>query len=492
METMTDNQTIPINLLDPHPANYNQHPPKQIKRLQASLRKFGQPRSIVVQAQDTGRFLIVAGHGVTLAARAEKWTALRCDVIPADWPQERVKAYLAADNELGRMAEPDNAALAAILEEARGFDAELLEAMGYGEEEFEALLREVGIGGEPEDADPDAQIQDFPVADLLAPYPYFGGKRGIAGAVWARFGQVDNYVEPFFGSGAMLLSRPEVQGLETVNDLDGFVANFWRAVAADPEAVAHHVDWPVNENDLFARHLWLVKQGASLTERLHSDPDHYDAKIAGWWCWGACNWIGTGWCSGEGPWRTDGETVEKGDAGQGVNRKLPHLGDAGQGVNRQLPHLGNAGRGGIDGQCADWSAHLFQMMGALPDRLRRTRVTCGDWERVSKSSVTDRHGLTAVFLDPPYAAGAMEYSVGGNQDDSLTRAVQGWAIENGGNEQLRIALCGYDPLPLTMPAGWVALRWTARKGYQNAENAKNSSREIVWFSPHCLKPVQDG
>ena len=124
------------------------------------------------------------------------------------------------------------------------------------------------------------------------------------------------------------------------------------------------------------------------------------------------------------------------------------------------------------------------MMQALSDRMRRVRVACGDWERVVSSSVTDRHGLTAVFLDPPYAAGAMEYSAGGNDDESITRAVQAWAIENGGNEQLRIALCGYDPLPLAMPSGWVALRWTARKGYQAAGN-EDRRREIVWFSPHC-------
>lgn len=152
-----ENRTIEIGLLDPHPANYNQHPAKQVERLRVSLRKFGQPRSIVVQAQASGRYTIVAGHGVTLAARAERWTGLRCDVIPVDWPAERVSAYLAADNELGRMAEPDNAALASILEEARQFDPELLAAIGYDEAEFEALLREVGAGSEPAE-DPGPQI----------------------------------------------------------------------------------------------------------------------------------------------------------------------------------------------------------------------------------------------------------------------------------------------------------------------------------------------
>lgn len=42
---------------------------------------------------------------------------------------------------------------------------------------------------------------------LQSPYPYFGGKSRVADLVWARFGVVRNYVEPFFGSGALLLAR---------------------------------------------------------------------------------------------------------------------------------------------------------------------------------------------------------------------------------------------------------------------------------------------
>ena len=182
---------------------------------------------------------------------------------------------------------------------------------------------------------------------LKAPFPYFGGKSIIAPEVWRRFGNTPNYVEPFCGSCAMLFGRPHTPHIETVNDADGMISNFWRALQADPEAVAHHADWPVNENDLHARHSWLVGQKESLQTRLEGTPDYFDAKIAGWWVWGISCWISAGWCSGKGPWHSvDGELVTvKGDAGQGVNRQLPHLGNAGQGVNRKRPHLGNAGQG---------------------------------------------------------------------------------------------------------------------------------------------------
>jgi len=324
---------------------------------------------------------------------------------------------------------------------------------------------------------------------LAAPFPWFGGKSSACEQVWAAFGAVDNYVEPFSGSAAMLLGAPDGKRVETINDADGFVANFWRAIAADPDAVAHHADWPCNEVDLFARHSWLVRQTAALTEALHADPSWYDAKIAGWWCWGACNWIGSGWCSGTGPWIHDGERIvdsrklpHLGDAGRGINRKLPHLGNAGQGINRQLPHL-SAGRGDRRAFIHDWFAQLHE-------RLRDVRVACGDWTRVVKDSVTTRHGLTGVFLDPPYTNGAMDYSAGGVGTD-LPLQVQAWCAENGDNPLLRIVICGHagehDAL---LDHGWHLRTWTARKGYALTDEAvANSASETLWCSPHCISAV---
>lgn len=130
---------------------------------------------------------------------------------------------------------------------------------------------------------------------LKAPFPYYGGKSIIAAEVWRRLGDVPNYVEPFFGSGAVLLARPHEPQLETANDYDGMVSNFWRALQADPDAVAHYADWPVNENDLTARHIWLVNRKESMQQRLEGDPAWYDVQAAGWWVWGISCWIGSGW-----------------------------------------------------------------------------------------------------------------------------------------------------------------------------------------------------
>ena len=291
--------------------------------------------------------------------------------------------------------------------------------------------------------------------------------------VWESLGDPENYVEPFAGSAAMLLGRPNVGKVETINDADGFVANFWRAVSLDAAEVAKHCDWPTNEVDLFSRHSWLVRQSAGLLDRLQADPEFYDAKIAGWWCWGACNWIGSGWCSGTGPWVHDGERLVD-------SRKLPHLGDAGRGINRQLPHLGNAGQGR--------SEFIYEWFAALMERTRNVRVAAGDWRRVVSDSVTTRHGLTGVFLDPPYTKGAMDYAAGGC-GGSVASEVRDWCAKNGDDKRLRIVLCGHagehDSL---LDSGWHTRKWTARKGYATTEEAvENSASETLWCSPHCIK-----
>ena len=305
------------------------------------------------------------------------------------------------------------------------------------------------------------------IAAMLSPFPWFGGKRKVAAEVWQRFGAVQNYVEPFFGSGAVLLGRPNPDGNETINDLDGYVANFWRSIKLSPEATAEHADNPVNENDLHARHSWLIAQRESLRARLEGDPEFHDAKIAGWWVWGIACWIGSGFCSGRGPWQV-------------IDGQLVHLGDNGRGVNRQLVHLGDNGQA------------LRDYFVALADRLRRVRVCSGDWSRVCGPSVTFKHGLTGVFLDPPYADTADRTDALYSEDSlSVAHDVRRWALENGERKDMRIALCGYLG-EHEMPATWAEHAWSAGEGFgaQAEERSDNGKRERIWFSPHCLSSRQ--
>jgi hypothetical protein len=361
----------------------------------------------------------------------------------------------------------------------------------------------------------------------------------VSHLVWDRFGDVRNYVEPFAGSLAVLLGRPSEPKIETVNDLDCWIANFWRALQADPEALVHHADWPVNEADLHARHLWLVRQ-TEFRERIKTDPDYFDVKIAGWWVWGISQWIGSGWC--QAPRQTgctNAGRAERGimaevaqkrpyltnhGGGMGVHgaRKRPRLGnDHGRGVlnaevPNQLPHLsgdsGAAGRGihasgrgphpdkkprlwnggnqvnPQGGVLSGTESGLYEWFYALADRLRRVRVCCGDWQRILGPAPTTCIGTTGVFLDPPYSVDDRD-DVYGEESRDVAHAVREWAIANGDNPELRIALCGYDG-EHAMPASWQEIAWKANGGFGNqgaqTQGRANAHRERIWFSRFCL------
>lgn len=331
-----------------------------------------------------------------------------------------------------------------------------------------------------------------------APFPWFGGKIRPAPLVWEALGaDVPNYIEPFYGSGAVLLGRPGGAGkIETANDLDGHVVNFWRCMAFRPDETAAAADWPVNELDLHARHRWLVEQIPALRERLRADPHFCDPKLAGWWVWGICCWIGGGWCA-----ERDNRRKNTQIQPAGWHKRPQMSGDnPGRGVHRlpkQLPALAVTCDGGSTGRgvhnavhngapCTAWFRRLQQ-------RLRRVRFACGDWKRVLGPSILGKGRQVggrkpcAVFLDPPYhdklrARGL--YS----EDHDVAAKVAAWAIENGDDKDLRIALCGYEN-EHEMPETWREVAWVGARGYAGEDN-DNRSKERIWLSPHCLEPAK--
>lgn len=304
---------------------------------------------------------------------------------------------------------------------------------------------------------------------MVAPFPYFGGKRTVVDDVWERFGDVKGYVEPFFGGGAVMLGRPhwddersawhdgDIFRAETVNDLNGYLTNFWRAVQGDAEGVARWATWPVSELDLHARHRWLVlsDEGHAFCERMRVDPDYYDVKVAGWWVWGQSNWLGGGWCS----------------EGRAHHRVIPAVSS----------HRGVIG--------LDRRGALGETLQRLQDRLRHVKVLCGDWTRAVSPVVMDSGGITGVFLDPPYVGEGRDVAVYAEDSGDVAHAVRDWAVVNGDNPRLRIAYCGYEDA--VMPDGWTCFSWQANGGMGNQrkgeEKNENKKREKIWFSPHCVK-----
>lgn len=376
---------------------------------------------------------------------------------------------------------------------------------------------------------------------LKAPFPWHGGKSRVAHVAWKALGNPPNYIEPFVGSCAMLLGRPGGAGkIETVNDIDGGIVNVWRAIAYAPEEVAKWCDWPVSELDLHARHFWLIHRLETLREELRADPKFFCAQTAGWWLWGICQWIGTGWCS---PIRLDRDNgsrphISGNHTGMGVHarggKKRPNLGNGGQGVHagkRQLPKLsvtdgaagvggvhrkmpklsvthGSAGTGGIHSYTG--GGHRLPSIGndrgihgvsappceewflALQGRLRDVRIVCGDWRRVLGTAVLGKNvnvggrTPTGIFFDPPYDPELRQKNLYAEDDPGISRLVREWCLEHGDDPDLRIALCGYEGEHV-MP-GWSVHAWKGAKGYASADN-DNRTLERIWFSPFCLPLV---
>ena len=355
---------------------------------------------------------------------------------------------------------------------------------------------------------------------LQAPWPYWGGKASVASDVWKRFGKPNTYIEPFCGTSAVLLANPYWPDVtETVNDAWSFIPNFWRAIkrgSGDPEGVAMYADIPVYESEMHAIHAVLAGQRSQLAARLEGDPDYYDVKIAGQWVWLMSMWIGQGCCSGRGAWSVDldeeGYKVlvkkAKGESEDGISRQRQQI-TSEQGifaVSRQLPEM-SSDRGvrkdisrqlmrlSAEGQGVIRPVDLYEWMQLLGDRFRDVRVLCGDWSRAVTPSVTTYHGTAAIFLDPPYSDSQRKGNLYGEDSFTVAHDVRKWCLENGDNKQMRIALAGYagehDELE---DLGWERFEWKANGGYGNqgkkgskAAGKANASREVIWFSPHCLK-----
>lgn len=303
-------------------------------------------------------------------------------------------------------------------------------------------------------------------ANLKAPFPYFGGKSMIADAVWVYLGDVKQYIEPFFGSGAVLLKRPPTKHekiYEIVNDKDGFIANVWRSIVFSPDEVAKWCDWPVNHADLNARRKCLLANEPRLLEGLVNDPEWHDAKLAGYWIWAASCWIGRGLT------RTGAIAHLTGD--QGIHSQRPHL-TCDQGI-----HSRNGVYGWID---------------ALHRRLRNVKVVCGDWTRVCGGNWQDKNKPIGMFFDPPYATQWRDENLYHHDSMTVGKDVEAWVLPRGQNPNYRIVVAGYeDEYGSLIDAGWRVKAWKAKGGYVNIGNGngngkQNRHRERLFISPHCL------
>ena len=190
--------------------------------------------------------------------------------------------------------------------------------------------------------------------------------------------------------------------------------------------------------------------------RLAEDPDWFDAKVAGWWVWGQCLWIGSGWC------------IEGGKSEVQPKASPGGMGVSSQTVDRDtMPTVSVGGGKGVSAQARGDILRWFEDLQA---RLRRVIVLNRDWTSAVTPSVLGdtetaqgRKVNRCIFMDPPYRQHGknMKLYDGGERDDDVAVAAYEWAVEHG--ERYRIAYCcqvGDFPLP----DGWTQSELQVQRG----------------------------
>lgn len=131
-KSLLEQRTVSISELVPNPRNPNTHPRLQLDRLAASIKRFGQPRPVLVRAQN---MMIIAGHGVWEAMKDAGHKQIAVILWYVD--QKTADAYMLADNRFSQLSAPDNDRVAEILRE---IDEAEREAVGYSPEEANEVL----------------------------------------------------------------------------------------------------------------------------------------------------------------------------------------------------------------------------------------------------------------------------------------------------------------------------------------------------------------
>lgn len=258
---------------------------------------------------------------------------------------------------------------------------------------------------------------------IKSPLKFPGSKWRIAEWIVQHMPPHDFYLEPFFGSGAVLFSKPE-SALETINDIDGNVVNFFRVCRDHPEELARLLYLTP-----FSRAEFASIQEDAAGEPLHLTGDSIeDARRFAVRCW------------------------------QGTGNKL------GQRVGWKHDVTQSKGL-----SCNQWTV-LPERIAPVAERLRRVQIECKDAVRLIREHNSPQ---TLIYADPPYLAEVRGSSIYahemGSRDEHL-RLLQALLDHPG-----PVILSGYEnELYSEALAGWTKDTITAR-AQSNAERL-----EVIW------------
>lgn len=140
----------PLAWVKPYAGNAKHHPPEQLERLAASIRRFGFNSPLLCLEDGT----LVAGHGRLAAAALVGLDTLPV-VVLRGMDMEQARAYSLADNRLGELGVWDGDALERELMSLGDSDPTLVSDAGFKPAEIAQLLGDVQAQAEQMEDEPE-------------------------------------------------------------------------------------------------------------------------------------------------------------------------------------------------------------------------------------------------------------------------------------------------------------------------------------------------
>ena len=187
-------------------------------------------------------------------------------------------------------------------------------------------------------------------------FPYFGGKLSHLNFILENLPYTERYIEPFGGSAAVLLNR-EPSPVETYNDLDGDVVNFFRVLREQPDELVRQLELTPYSREEFAK-AWRPDDSVGAVERAR----RFFVRVS-----------------------------------QGYNAKTNPTSSPENSGGEWSYAVGNS-RNGRSKKTSQWSGYLCQLE-KVADRLRRVQIENQDAINLIE---THDHPDALVYCDPPY------------------------------------------------------------------------------------------
>ena len=305
-----------------------------------------------------------------------------------------------------------------------------------------------------------------------SPLIWFGAKKVQAPHVWKLLGALDAYWEPFAGSCAVLLGAPRIHSKEVINDVDAFIANFWRSVQHDPKMVLRLANRISSDIDNVSGKKELARRYDALLESCRDDFSYFDSEMAGLFLY--CN----------------ANSMNPSLPKNATNTRL-YISPTGSGRGWQMTRK-------LTNPYKDFG----EWMERLATRMQKVSILCRDWRDVKDSRYLtflnyneDGKKTTGIYMDPPYTAESRMgiSTVYGHEDFDVAGDCRQWAFDHGENPSLRIVLSGFKTEFETVPSGWHVYAAPRKAGQENfnRNKAKALPSEVLVASPNCRPLQQD-